>query len=132
MIIDRPAMQRIVDTLCPKEFVAQILICDWDAWELIVSDYHRQPTLHYRTYLAGHAVHASTPRELYNRLKEKIQDSIENINLVGLKKATMPLKKSSSKKARDKNIKEEMKTKPRKQAIAIGYAVQRKAKGKKR
>lgn len=40
----------------------------------------------------------------------------------------MPLKKSSSKKAREQNIKTEIKAgKPIKQAVAIGYAVQRRA-----
>ncbi len=42
----------------------------------------------------------------------------------------MPLDKSGSKKSVGKNIKTEMKTKSRKQAIAIALAVQRKA-GKK-
>lgn len=48
----------------------------------------------------------------------------------------MPLKKSASKKAMAKNIKTEIKAgKPVKQAVAIAYAVKRKAaakKGKKR
>lgn len=40
----------------------------------------------------------------------------------------MPLIKSSSKKARDENIKREIAAgKPIKQAVAIGYAVQRRA-----
>jgi hypothetical protein len=44
----------------------------------------------------------------------------------------MPLKKSASKKAFVSNLKEEVKTgKPKKQALAISYDVQRKAKGKK-
>ena len=45
----------------------------------------------------------------------------------------MPLIKSSSKEAFRKNVKAEMKAgKPKKQAIAIAYSVQRKAKrGKK-
>jgi len=43
----------------------------------------------------------------------------------------MPLKKSTSNKARQANIKKEIKAgKPIKQAVAIGYAVQRKAKKK--
>jgi hypothetical protein len=43
----------------------------------------------------------------------------------------MPLIKSGSKKAREANIKAEIKAgKPPKQAVAIGYAVQRKNKGK--
>ena len=58
-----------------------------------------------------------------------------------LKKATtrsktMPLKKSTSKSAFKANVKEEAKTKPIKQAVAIAYAVKREAtkkttKGKK-
>ena len=45
----------------------------------------------------------------------------------------MPLIKSSSKKAFSKNVKAEIKAgKPRKQAIAIAYSVQRKAKSKRR
>lgn len=43
----------------------------------------------------------------------------------------MPLKKSSSKKAFVSNLKEELKTKPKKQALAIAYSVKRKAQGKK-
>ena len=44
----------------------------------------------------------------------------------------MPLKKSASKKAVSENIRAEIKAgKPRKQAVAIALAVQRKAKGKK-
>ena len=43
----------------------------------------------------------------------------------------MPLKKSSSKKAFVSNLKEELKTKPRDQALAIAYSVKRKAQGKK-
>jgi hypothetical protein len=43
----------------------------------------------------------------------------------------MPLIKSKSKKAVGKNIATEMKTKPRKQAIAIALDVQRRA-GKKK
>lgn len=42
----------------------------------------------------------------------------------------MPLVKSKSDKAVSKNIKTELKTKPRKQAIAIALSIQRKA-GKK-
>lgn len=43
----------------------------------------------------------------------------------------MPLMKSSSKEAREKNIKTEIKAgKPPKQAVAIAYSVQRKAKSK--
>lgn len=45
----------------------------------------------------------------------------------------MPLKKGSSDKTRSQNIGTEIKAgKPRKQAIAIGYAEQRKAKKKGR
>jgi hypothetical protein len=44
----------------------------------------------------------------------------------------MPLKKSSSKKAFKENLKEELKTKPKDQALAIAYSVQRKAKSKKK
>jgi hypothetical protein len=40
---------------------------------------------------------------------------------------TMPLKKSTSKKAFEANIKTEVKTKPVKQAVAIAYAVKREA-----
>lgn len=44
----------------------------------------------------------------------------------------MPLKKSASDKARQENIKELIDSgKPPKQAVAIAYDVQRKAKGKK-
>lgn len=43
----------------------------------------------------------------------------------------MPLIKSSSKEAVSENIKTEMKTKPRKQAIAIALDVQRRAGGGK-
>jgi hypothetical protein len=43
----------------------------------------------------------------------------------------MPLKKSSSKKAREQNIKTEIAAgKDPKQAVAIGYSVQRQAKKK--
>lgn len=43
----------------------------------------------------------------------------------------MPLKKSPSKKARDENIKELIHSgKPKDQAVAIGYSVQREAKKK--
>jgi hypothetical protein len=45
----------------------------------------------------------------------------------------MPLKKGSSNKTRNKNIKREIaEGKPIKQAVAIGYSVQRKLKGKKK
>jgi len=45
----------------------------------------------------------------------------------------MPLIKSSSKKARQKNIAVEIKSgKPIKQAVAIGYSVQRQAKTNKK
>jgi hypothetical protein len=44
----------------------------------------------------------------------------------------MPLKKGKSDKTRSENIAQEIKAgKPRKQAVAIGYAVQRRSKGKK-
>ena len=43
----------------------------------------------------------------------------------------MPLVKSASKDAFRKNIKAEMKSKPQKQAVAIAYAVKRKAAPKK-
>ena len=43
----------------------------------------------------------------------------------------MPLIKSKSKEAFKKNVKAEIKAgKPRKQAVAIAYSVQRKARGK--
>ena len=43
----------------------------------------------------------------------------------------MPLQKSSSKKARNANIKTEIAAKvPAKQAVAIGYSIQRQAKKK--
>lgn len=46
---------------------------------------------------------------------------------------TMPLKKSASKSAFQRNIATEIKAgKPPKQAAAIAYAVQRKAAGKKK
>lgn len=45
----------------------------------------------------------------------------------------MPLTKSSSKKAFQKNVRAEMKAgKPPKQAVAIAYSVQREAKKKKK
>ncbi len=45
----------------------------------------------------------------------------------------MPLKQGKSNKTRQENIKREIAAgKPIKQAVAIGYSVQRKAKGKKR
>lgn len=45
----------------------------------------------------------------------------------------MPLHKSSSKKAFKENVRAEMKAgKPQKQAVAIAYSVQRKAKSKKK
>lgn len=45
----------------------------------------------------------------------------------------MPLKQSSSKKAFQHNVKAEIETgKPKKQAVAIAYSVQRKAKSKNR
>jgi hypothetical protein len=45
----------------------------------------------------------------------------------------MPLKKSSSKKAFQSNVRQEIKSgKAPKQAVAIAYSVQRKAKGKKK
>lgn len=44
----------------------------------------------------------------------------------------MPLVKSGSNRARSENIRREIEAgKPRKQAVAIGYAVQRRAKGGK-
>lgn len=45
----------------------------------------------------------------------------------------MPLVKSASKKARSENIRREIEAgKPIKQAVAIGYSVQRKAKEKRK
>lgn len=44
-----------------------------------------------------------------------------------LKEKPMPLKKSTSKKAFEANIKTEAKTKPIKQAVAIAYAVKKEA-----
>lgn len=45
----------------------------------------------------------------------------------------MPLTKSTSKKAFQKNVRAEIKTgKPKKQAVAIAYSVQREAKNKKK
>jgi len=45
----------------------------------------------------------------------------------------MPLKKGSSNKIRSENIKREIEAgKPIRQAVAIGYSVQRKSKGKKK
>jgi len=42
----------------------------------------------------------------------------------------MPLCERSSQNCFTRNVKQEMKTKPRKQALAIAYSVQRKAKAK--
>jgi hypothetical protein len=42
----------------------------------------------------------------------------------------MPLKKSSGKKAFVSNLKEELKTKPKKQALAISYSIKKEAKKK--
>jgi hypothetical protein len=45
----------------------------------------------------------------------------------------MPLKQSTSKKAFQQNVKAEIKAgKPQKQAVAIAYSVQQKAKSKKK
>lgn len=45
----------------------------------------------------------------------------------------MPLKKSAGKKAFSANVRAEMHAgKPQKQAVAIAYSVQRKARGKKK
>jgi hypothetical protein len=45
----------------------------------------------------------------------------------------MPLKKSAGKKAFSQNVRAEMHAgKPQKQAVAIAYSVQRKARGKKK
>jgi hypothetical protein len=44
----------------------------------------------------------------------------------------MPLKQGTSHKTFVKNLETEMKTKPKKQALAIAYAEQRKAAGKKK
>lgn len=45
----------------------------------------------------------------------------------------MPLKQSTSKKAFQQNVRTEIKAgKPQKQAVAIAYSVQRKAKSKKK
>jgi hypothetical protein len=69
---------------------------------------------------------------------EKIIEKIKQL-LVGLFgfpekiDIIMPLKKSSSKKAFEYNLKAEMRSgKPRKQALAIAYSVKRKASRKKR
>lgn len=43
----------------------------------------------------------------------------------------MPLSKSPSKKAFVKNLKTELKSKPRKQALAIAYAVKKQSKQKR-
>ena len=43
----------------------------------------------------------------------------------------MPLIKSTGKKAFEKNLKEELKSKPTNQALAIAYSVQKEAKKKK-
>jgi hypothetical protein len=44
----------------------------------------------------------------------------------------MPLRKCASQNCFERNLKTEMKTKPQKQALAIAYAVQKKAKAKKK
>jgi hypothetical protein len=44
----------------------------------------------------------------------------------------MPLRKCASQNCFERNLKQELKTKPRKQALAIAYSVQRKAKLKKK
>jgi hypothetical protein len=44
----------------------------------------------------------------------------------------MPLKKSSSKKTFVSNLKEELKTKPKKQALAIAYSIKRKSSRRKK
>jgi hypothetical protein len=44
----------------------------------------------------------------------------------------MPLKKSTSKKAFVSNLKEELKTKPKKQALAIAYSVKRRSMPKRK
>lgn len=69
---------------------------------------------------------------------EKIIESIKKalVALFGFTDAVeqiMPLKKSSSKKAFEYNLKKELKAgKPKKQALAIAYSVKRKASRKKR
>jgi hypothetical protein len=44
----------------------------------------------------------------------------------------MPLRKCASQNCFERNLKQELKTKPIKQALAIAYSVQRKAKSKKK
>lgn len=69
---------------------------------------------------------------------EKILESIKKalVALFGFTEAVetiMPLKKSSSKKAFEANLKKELSAgKPKKQALAIAYSVQRKARSKKK
>lgn len=43
----------------------------------------------------------------------------------------MPIRVCASQNCFERNLKEELKTKPKKQALAIAYAVQRKARAKK-
>lgn len=73
-------------------------------------------------------------KEMHKRALEtnRIYESALKKAKPALKKAstrskTVPLKKSTSKKAFEANIKAEAKTKPVKQAVAIAYAVKREA-----
>ena len=67
---------------------------------------------------------------IYEQALEKAKPALKKATT---RSKTMPLKKSTSKKAFEANIKAEAKNKPIKQAVAIAYAVKKEAakKGKK-
>lgn len=72
-------------------------------------------------------------RSEYSAASEMVRHLIRKAWVKSQKEAIMPLKKSASKSARNQNIKTEIAAgKPVKQAVAIGYSVQRRAKRGKR